>query len=114
MLSGRWHASHFCWKIGAISLVNVGVLAASAAPAGIADTSTALQASAIDTRNITGSFRPRFNPNKRTGHYKEDRRRSGCLDLSHFRWLRRVQRREVSAKSKYRCPAADEVWALTR
>src|SRR5262249_60270638 len=27
MLSGRWHASHFCWKIGAMSLGNVGVFA---------------------------------------------------------------------------------------
>jgi hypothetical protein len=24
MESGRWHASHFSWKIGAISFVNVG------------------------------------------------------------------------------------------
>src|SRR6266852_1457913 len=31
--SGRWHASHFSWKIGAMSLVNVGVFAPSAAAA---------------------------------------------------------------------------------
>src|SRR5262245_35185407 len=31
--SGRWQASHFSWKIGAMSFVNVGVLGASAAPA---------------------------------------------------------------------------------
>src|SRR5262245_6162855 len=59
MLFGRWHASHFCWKIGAMSLVNVGVLP-SAAPAGIAATSTALQASAIDTRTITGLLSTRL------------------------------------------------------
>src|SRR3954454_18142134 len=31
--SGRWHASHFSWKIGAMSLVKVGVFGASAATA---------------------------------------------------------------------------------
>src|SRR5712691_7700691 len=31
--SGRWHASHFSWKIGAMSLVNVGIFGASAAAA---------------------------------------------------------------------------------
>ena len=31
MLSGRWHDSHFAWKIGAMSLVNVGVAGAAAA-----------------------------------------------------------------------------------
>jgi len=36
MLFGRWHDSHFCWKIGATSLVNVTDLPASAAAAGIA------------------------------------------------------------------------------
>src|ERR1043165_4734686 len=56
MLSGRWHDSHFCWKIGAMSLVNVGVLALSAATAGIDDTRRALKVSAAETRNITGSF----------------------------------------------------------
>src|SRR5476651_511956 len=38
--SGRWHASHFSRKIGAISLENVGVFGASAAAA-IAGTSSA-------------------------------------------------------------------------
>src|SRR6478735_2345804 len=57
MLSGRWHDSHFCWKIGATSLVKVTVLAVSAAAAGSEDTRRALKASAVDTRNITGSFR---------------------------------------------------------
>src|SRR5262249_44461648 len=58
MLSGRWQASHFCWKIGATSFVNVGVFGASAAAAGSAATIKPLNASAIETRNITGSFRP--------------------------------------------------------
>src|SRR3954464_2587141 len=31
--SGRWQASHLSWKIGAMSLVNVGVFGVSAAPA---------------------------------------------------------------------------------
>src|SRR5258708_38644882 len=31
--SGRWHASHLSWKIGAMSLVNVGVFGVSAAAA---------------------------------------------------------------------------------
>src|SRR3954451_9225024 len=61
MLFGRWHDSHFCWKIGATSLVNVTVLAASAADAGIADTSRAPTASAVVTRNISGSFRATVN-----------------------------------------------------
>src|SRR5262249_13775955 len=30
---GRWHASHLSWKIGAMSLVKVGVFGASAAVA---------------------------------------------------------------------------------
>src|SRR6185436_2074221 len=59
MLFGRWHDSHFSWKIGATSLVNVTAFGESAAVAGIDDTRKALQASAIDTRTITGSFRPR-------------------------------------------------------
>src|SRR4029079_6924028 len=58
MLSGRWHDSHFCWKIGATSLVNVGVFGASAAVAGSAATIRPLNASAIETRNIMGSFQP--------------------------------------------------------
>jgi hypothetical protein len=34
MESGRWHASHFSWKIGAMSFVNVGFAGVwSAAPA---------------------------------------------------------------------------------
>src|SRR5829696_9103525 len=57
MLSGRWHDTHFSWKIGATSLVNVTAWGESAAAAGIDDTRRALQASAIDTRTITGSFR---------------------------------------------------------
>src|SRR6185436_284479 len=59
MLLGRWHDSHFCWKIGATSLAKVTVLPASAAAAGIDDTKRALQASAIETRNIKGSFQRR-------------------------------------------------------
>jgi hypothetical protein len=31
--SGRWHASHFSWKIGAMSFVKVGAFGASAAAA---------------------------------------------------------------------------------
>src|SRR5471030_1283605 len=57
MLSGRWHPSHFCWKMGATSFVNVTVFAVSAAAAGIDETRRALKASAVETRNITGSFR---------------------------------------------------------
>src|SRR6476469_7341867 len=58
MLSGRWHDSHCCWKIGATSLVNVGVFGVSAAVAGSAATTRPLNASAIETRNIMGSFQP--------------------------------------------------------
>src|SRR3954469_1847273 len=55
MLLGRWHDSHFCWKIGATSLVNVTVFE-SAAAAGTDATRRALNASAVETRNITDSF----------------------------------------------------------
>src|SRR5262245_22796467 len=82
MLSGRWHASHFCWKIGATSFVNVGVFGASAAAAGSAATIKPLNASAIETRNIIGSFQPTTavaadTPDRRqalnsNGHYRED------------------------------------------
>src|SRR4029450_13983105 len=58
MLLGRWHDSHFCWKIGATSLVNVTVLGESAAAAGIDETRRALKARAIETRDITSSFQP--------------------------------------------------------
>src|SRR5689334_24209028 len=37
--SGRWHASHFSWKIGAMSFVKVGTFGASAADATAADSS---------------------------------------------------------------------------
>src|ERR1700752_4711568 len=39
---GRWHASHFSWKIGATSLVNVGVFVVSAAAAAAGPASAAL------------------------------------------------------------------------
>ena len=39
--SGRWHASHFSWKIGAMSFVNVGVFGASAAAAAAGSISAA-------------------------------------------------------------------------
>src|SRR5262252_6428863 len=65
MLSGRWHDSHFCWKIGATSLVNVGVFGASAAAAGSEAASRPPNASAIETRNITGSFQPLGNTRRR-------------------------------------------------
>src|SRR5712671_6935715 len=55
ILSGRWHDSHFCWKIGATSLVKVTVFAVSAATAGSEDTRRALKVSAVETRNITGA-----------------------------------------------------------
>src|SRR5215510_2104962 len=41
MPSARWHDSHFAWKIGATSFVNVGVLVGSAAWAIPATSSTA-------------------------------------------------------------------------
>jgi len=44
--SGRWHASHFSWKIGAMSLVNVGVFGASAAAAAPGSISATLSAHA--------------------------------------------------------------------
>src|SRR6185436_14248428 len=65
MLSGRWHDSHFCWKIGATSLVNVGVFGASAAAAGTAAASSPPNASAIETRNITVSFQPSGDSRRR-------------------------------------------------
>jgi hypothetical protein len=34
--SGRWHDSHFAWKIGATSFVNVGAFAAVCANEGTA------------------------------------------------------------------------------
>src|SRR4051794_35733346 len=79
MLLGRWHDSHFCWKMGATSLVKVTVFA-SAAAAGIDDTMRALKATAVETRNITGSFPTssplqtgrlgRTGPASGTRHYK--------------------------------------------
>src|SRR3954465_2693080 len=81
MLSGRWHDSHFCWKIGAMSLVNVGVLALSAATAGSADTRRALNASAVVARNITGSFRA-CRPIRSIGHYTDLSAGRCCLSLS--------------------------------
>jgi hypothetical protein len=50
--SGRWHASHFSWKIGAMSLVNVGVFAASAA----AETAGSINA-ALSTHAPTATSR---------------------------------------------------------
>src|SRR3954447_15956995 len=81
MLSGRWHDSHFAWKIGAMSLVNVGVLALSAATAGSADTRRALTASAVVARNITGSFRA-CRPIRSIGHYTDLPDAGCCLSLS--------------------------------
>src|SRR5579862_6811827 len=73
MLFGRWHDSHFCWKIGATSFVNVTGFPASAAAAGIDETRRAPTASAVETRNITSSFRAddragRKNQPPRAGH----------------------------------------------
>jgi hypothetical protein len=42
--SGRWHASHFAWKIGATSLVNVGTVVGSAAIAASGAASNPLKA----------------------------------------------------------------------
>src|SRR5205823_5446591 len=51
MLSGRWHDSHFAWKIGAMSLVNVGAAfgasAARAAPARLSATPKAVVAKTV-------------------------------------------------------------------
>src|SRR6266852_9162932 len=44
--SGRWHDSHFSWKIGAMSFVNVGVFGASAAAAAPGSISATLSAHA--------------------------------------------------------------------
>src|SRR5438132_11649004 len=93
MLSGWWHDSHFCWKIGATSLVNVGVFGASAAVAGSAAATRPLNASAIETRNILGSFQPTSAVNRKTagpktgpasgnGHYRRGSRQGRCLGLS--------------------------------
>ena len=50
----RWHASHFAWKIGATSLVNVGTpsSAANAAPGA----STTSAATAANTPRILASM----------------------------------------------------------
>jgi hypothetical protein len=60
MLSGRWHDSHFAWKIGAISFVNVGVgFGASAARATLATlmaTLSAVEKTAPGNTLIDGSF----------------------------------------------------------
>src|SRR6185295_12054949 len=50
MLSGRWHDSHFCWKIGATSLVNVTAFAGSAADAAPENVRTAPIAHAPNPR----------------------------------------------------------------
>src|SRR6478735_5734167 len=83
MLLGRWHDSHFCWKIGATSFVKVTVLAVSAAAAGSEGTRRALKASAVETRNITGSFRA-CRPLVRIAHYTDLLERYFCLNLSLF------------------------------
>ena len=49
--SGRWHASHLSWKIGAMSLVNVGAFAAAAAGAVCALTEAAVNSSAPPITN---------------------------------------------------------------
>jgi hypothetical protein len=60
MLSGRWHDSHFAWKIGAISFVNVGVgfgaSAACATPARLMATPSAVEKTAPGNTFIDGSF----------------------------------------------------------
>src|SRR3954462_121472 len=83
ILSGRWHDSHFCWKIGATSFVNVTVLALSAAAAGSEDTRRALKVNAADTRNITGSFRA-CRPFLTIGNYTDRLVTSTCLCLSYL------------------------------
>src|SRR5580700_8666399 len=58
--SGRWQASHFSWKIGAMSFVNVGVLAvgvSAARPTAVQTNGT----SAAATRAV--SFRVAFMSN---------------------------------------------------
>src|SRR5580704_635073 len=80
MLFGRWHDSHFCWKMGATSFVKVTVLA-SAAVAGSEDMRRALKASAVETRSITSSFRA-CRPLFRTRHYTDLRDPYFCLSLS--------------------------------
>jgi hypothetical protein len=52
--SGRWHAAHLSWKIGAMSRVKVGVFAASAAAAAEGSISAAQSAHAL-----TDTFRAR-------------------------------------------------------
>src|SRR5258706_13487302 len=88
MLFGRWHDSHFCWKIGATSFVKVTVLP-SAAAAGSEDTRRALKASAVETRNITGSFRA-CRPIVLTAHYTKLSDQYFCLSLSLFGAVRRA------------------------
>src|SRR4051812_27890621 len=79
MLSGRWHDSHFCWKIGATSFVNVTVFE-SAAAAGSDETRRALNASAVETRNITGSFRTNWRRSEpKRGYGSTQHYRSGHL-----------------------------------
>jgi hypothetical protein len=56
MLFGRWHDSHFCWKIGATSLVKVTVLPESAAAAGIADAPNTSAVKAMPGRNPDPRF----------------------------------------------------------
>src|SRR5947209_4369009 len=55
--SGRWHASHFDWKIRATSLVNVGARGASAAAADAAHSTADATDAALKRRPaITRSF----------------------------------------------------------
>jgi hypothetical protein len=60
MLSGRWHDSHFAWKIGAISFVNVGagfgVSAAWATPERPMATLSAVETTEPGNTLIDGSF----------------------------------------------------------
>src|SRR5262249_29455376 len=55
---GRWHASHLSWKIGATSLVKVGVLGASAAAAVPATPSAALSTHAPKVLRAFADFIP--------------------------------------------------------
>src|SRR5437764_11862634 len=47
--SGRWHDSHFSWKIGAMSLVKVGDLTVSADGVDSGTVSSAAAASTLET-----------------------------------------------------------------
>src|SRR5260221_3338069 len=78
MLAGRWQASHFAWKIGAMSLVNVGVFAASAARAEPDRTRTAPTVSALNDLTMPTPFDDRRlyiwigDPKQRSREFNRD------------------------------------------